>query len=95
MFFFQAILSQIFWPISSVFGTALAFTESLTTSFNGADKLAVDVVMMASVACRTVFLCQLDTVAFDPVDGADMSPIFTDDFHVFLDFSHMVLLVGA
>jgi hypothetical protein len=41
-------------------------------------------------ALSAVFLGQLDPVAFNPIDLADVNPISTDDFGVFLDIFRFV-----
>src|SRR5689334_11896336 len=45
-------------------------------AFDVGDEALVDEVMMALVAATSaVLLCQLDAVAFDPIDHADMDTI--------------------
>jgi hypothetical protein len=37
-----------------------------------------------------VLLGELDPVAFDPIDCADVNSICADDFHMFLDLGHVI-----
>jgi hypothetical protein len=60
-------------------------------SFDSADKLSIDEVMMALVARGAVLPGQLDASAFDTINGADKSAVLADDFHVFPDIRHGVL----
>src|SRR6478735_3093393 len=49
--------------------------------------------MMVLVTFRAVLPRQLDAVALDAVDGADMCSVLADNFHVLSDIAHDVLLV--
>ena len=50
------------------------------------DQAERDIMMVALVrALAAVGLGQLDPVAFDPVDGADMDSVGADHFHIFSD----------
>jgi hypothetical protein len=42
----------------------------------------------------TIGLRQLNATTFDAIDGADISPVLPDDFHVFPDIRHGLLLVS-
>jgi hypothetical protein len=47
--------------------------------------------MMPLVTGRAILLGQLDAVTLDPINGADMGSVLTDDLHVFPDVSHGAL----
>jgi hypothetical protein len=48
-------------------------------------QTARDEVMMTLMAAEILGLGQLDSIAVDPVDRADVDPIGSDHFHMFLD----------
>jgi hypothetical protein len=62
--------------------------DSPTLSPSTSATILDEVVMALVAAFSAVLLRQLDAIAFDPVDRADMDAIGPDDFHVFLDFFH-------
>jgi hypothetical protein len=57
------------------------------------DEAAINEVVMTLVASlAAVFLGQLDPIALDLIDRADVDAVCADDFHVFLDLGHCELL---
>src|SRR6516165_5988155 len=57
--------------------------EADLVAFDVCDESLVDVVVMALVAAlAAVLLGQLDAVAFDAVDGADVNAVGPDHFHM-------------
>ena len=65
-------------------------------SFYAGDEAAIDEVVMAFVAAfATVLLGQLNAVAFNFINGADVDAIGADDFHMLSDVGHRKLLLGC
>jgi hypothetical protein len=63
-------------------------------SFDVRNEAAVDKVVVTLVtSLAAVPPGQLDAVAFDPIDRADVNTIGPDDFHMLLDFGHVIPLV--
>jgi len=63
-------------------------------SFHVRDEVPVDEVVVTLVtSLAAVLLGQLDPVAIDPIDRADVNAIGADDFHMFPDLGHVVPLV--
>src|SRR6202041_3907301 len=67
--------------------------EPHLVAFNVGHQAAVNIMVMALVRALTaVLLGQLDPVALDLVDGADVNAVGTDNFHVLFDVSHCLQL---
>src|SRR3984957_1606719 len=67
--------------------------EPHLVAFNAGHQATIDIVVMPLVRTfSTVLLGQLDPVAFDLIDGADVNAVGADDFHVLLDVSHCLQL---
>jgi hypothetical protein len=61
------------------------------------NEAARDVMMLVLVGDSAVRANQLDPIAFDPIDGPEMDPVRTDDFHMFanvFEAAHNLLLSG-
>lgn len=60
-------------------------TDRLT--FNLSNQAQIKIVMMALMfSFPAILLCQLDPIAFDAVDSANMNTVRTDDFGMLFDF---------
>jgi len=65
-------------------------------AFHLRDQALVDEVMVALVATLpAVLLSQLDAVAFDLVDGANVNAVRADNFHVLFDVGHWMSSVES
>jgi hypothetical protein len=73
-------------------GTNRGQTNLVT--FHVRNKASVDEVVVTLVASLAAVLPgQLDPVAFDSIDRADVNAIGADHFHMFLDLCHAIPLV--
>jgi hypothetical protein len=54
-------------------------------SFNPGHKTNLDVVMVPFVSAFALLLFELDPVALDAIDHADMNAVGADDFHILFD----------
>src|SRR3954454_16164087 len=58
-------------------------TEPDLIAFDRGDETARDIMVMLFMADAAVGADQLDAIAFNPVDGAEMHAVRTDHFHMF------------
>jgi hypothetical protein len=78
-----------YFSCSMVTATAPMADKADLVAFHLGDEAAINEVVMALVASlAAVLLGQLDAVAFNPVDSANVDTIRSDDFHVFPDIGH-------
>ena len=85
----MAIFERLFLLFFQGNGDRADGGEPHLVAFNPCNQASLDIVVMALVrSFSAVLFGQLDPVALDLVDGADVNAVGADDFHVLLDIGH-------